>query len=134
MRYKDGAGVIVIRDFLDGQKALLLLNHDGTWDLPKGGMEPGEAPFDCAVRETFEEASIDDLTFDWGTQPIVSENLYFYIARSSQDPVIRVNPVHGNYEHIQGIWIDPENAVDLLPDFLKPFMSLAISRLRATKV
>lgn len=133
MRYKDGAGVIVVRNYEDDLEVLLLLNHDGTWDLPKGGMEPGESPFDCAVRETFEETSIDDLEFSWGTQPIVSDNLNFYIARSEKDPVIRLNPVYGIYEHVVGVWVDPTNAIDLLPDFLKPFMAAAISRLRNTK-
>lgn len=133
MRYKDGAGVIVVRNYEDDLEVLLLLNHDGTWDLPKGGMEPGESPFDCAVRETFEETSIDDLEFAWGTQPIVSDNLNFYIARSEKDPVIRLNPVYGIYEHVVGVWVDPTNAIDLLPDFLKPFMTAAISRLRNAK-
>lgn len=133
MRYQDGAGVIVVRGSDENAVVLLLLNHDGTWDLPKGGMEPGENPIDCAIRETFEEASIDDLTFDWGTDPMVSENLYFYIARSEKDPVIRTNPVHGNYEHMMGVWVNPSNAVDMLPDFLKPFMMTAISRLSRVK-
>ena len=134
MSYKDGAGLIVVRDFFDGQKFLILLNYDGTWDLPKGGMEPDEPPFECAIRETFEETSIDDLSFDWGVDPISSDNLSFYIARSHQDPVIKMNPVYGNYEHIQGVWVSPIIAVELLPDFLKTFAVSAIDRLQQTIV
>ena len=45
----------------------------GHWDLPGGGIEPGETPLDCALRETHEELSLiiapDEVTWgrDYGT-------------------------------------------------------------------
>lgn len=30
----------------------------GMWDLPGGGIEPGESPEDCALREVFEETGL----------------------------------------------------------------------------
>ncbi len=50
---------------LNAGKVLAFLRDDradipwpGLWDLPGGGRERGEAPMDCAIRETWEEAGM----------------------------------------------------------------------------
>lgn len=47
------AGVVVL---VEG--AVLLVQEDGVWGLPKGTPEPGEALGNAAVREAFEETGL----------------------------------------------------------------------------
>jgi len=59
---------------LNPQAELLLCHATGqaTWDLPKGGGEPGETPLHTAVRETEEETGLlvpEAALTDLGRQP-----------------------------------------------------------------
>ena len=60
---KTSAGCLV-RAALEGSTRYLLVHPSGgynrraPWSIPKGLVEPGEAPEACAVRETFEETGI----------------------------------------------------------------------------
>jgi 8-oxo-dGTP pyrophosphatase MutT (NUDIX family) len=129
-KYPTGAGMIVIRDFGHlGLKVLVLKNFDGTWDLPKGKLDPGESLERCAVREMMEESSITDVTYPWGNARTKLDNLTFYMCMTDQDPEIIPNPSHGYCEHEFARWVDPTDAVGLLPKFLKPAMTWAIDTL-----
>ncbi len=44
------------------QKELLFIHRLGKWDLPKGKMEKGEKPDECAAREVEEETGVAQLT------------------------------------------------------------------------
>lgn len=128
-QYPVGAGMIVFRTFEDGIKVLVLQNFDGSWDLPKGRLDPGESLFDCAVRETSEEASIDQVEFKWGTKCLQMDNLTFYMCSTEQDPEIKENPVYGNFEHMNAVWVNPAVAHKILPDFLKDAVRWAVGQL-----
>ncbi len=63
------ASVVIILN--KDKKALALkrsedsITYPGYWSFPGGGADPGEDPFDCAIRECREETTleIDDLEF-----------------------------------------------------------------------
>ena len=125
--YPPGAGMIVCRDFGQvGTRILLLKLHNNTWDLPKGRLDAGETMFDCAVRETFEESNISNVSFPWGHICINLENLTFYICSTNDDPKIFPNPVYQIYEHESAWWVDPNKALILIPEYLKPAIMWAI--------
>ena len=60
---KTSAGCLVRAKFADGVRYLLVhpsggYNRRAPWSIPKGLVEPGESPEDCAVRETREETGL----------------------------------------------------------------------------
>ncbi len=55
------AGGYVVR-YDKGVPEVLMIFRRGVWDLPKGKLDPGETPEDCALREVREEVGIEELT------------------------------------------------------------------------
>ncbi len=47
---------------LNEHNELLLIFRRGSWDLPKGKLDPGESIEDCALREVEEETGVGNLT------------------------------------------------------------------------
>lgn len=127
-KYPVGAGMVVFKDFEQmGTKVLILKCFNESWDMPKGRLDPGESLHECAVREMREEAGITTVEFPWGNAHMQMENLTFYICTTKQDPIIGPNPAHGHCEHDSAWWVDPSDAVLLLPELLKPAVQWAIS-------
>lgn len=112
-----GAGVVVVRSFPEGWRVLGLRVY-GRLDIPKGVIDPGESPFQAAVRETSEEAGITDLRFTWGNEPKVVGRLTVWVAETSQDPVIQRNPETGIYEHHSADWLEWDIMLSKVPNFI----------------
>ena len=122
---KRAAGVVVVRSGADGTRYLLLRAYRN-WDLPKGRLEPDEAPLAGAIRETREETGISDLAFAWGEESIDTEAyaggkvVRFFVARTmSESLVLPVSPELGRPEHHEYRWV-------LLPEAL----ALTVPRLQ----
>ncbi len=55
------AGGVVLRGAGPQRRVAVMRSTFGTWVLPKGGIEPGEAPAEAARREVGEEIGLHDL-------------------------------------------------------------------------
>lgn len=133
MEQKLSAGVVVIHE-VPGAQRVLLLRAYRNWDFPKGLVEAGEDPLTAAVREANEEAGLDDLSFDWGTQyvetPPYARNKIarYYVARTRTERVVlKVNPVLGRPEHHEYRWLSVLDAFALTVPRLQRVLAWAAS-------
>ena len=113
-----GAGIVVVRK-IDGDYKVLGLWSRGGYDIPKGHVEEGEGVFDTAIRETEEEASITDLYFKWGNEPIEVSHLTVYLAETTQEGKIIPNEKTGIIEHEHLKWMDSDEMHEKTYDYLK---------------
>jgi bis(5'-nucleosidyl)-tetraphosphatase len=125
------AGVVPIRVTPDGPR-VLVLRAWRNWDFPKGRIEPGETPFAAALRESREEAALDDLTFPWGevyrdTPPYAGGKVsrYFVGETRRDDVVLPINPELGRAEHHEGRWLELRAARALLVPRLQAILDWA---------
>lgn len=80
-------------------KELLFIFRLGKWDLPKGKIEKGEKPEDCALREITEETGIKNLTLknktgetyhtynEFGKHFLKTTHWYYMTCKNKQEPV-----------------------------------------------
>ena len=141
-----GAGIIIFFDNrgikqpivegLDKDVLYLFLNNlNNRYDFPKGSVDFGEFPLDCAIRETFEEINLgkeDYFFIEKEGKDFISEKknkdgnnhvLRMYIAELKRDrlsvPKININPHTKIKEHSDFSFSKRKVAEDLLLDYLK---------------
>ena len=130
-QYPSAAGVIVYQDFGPDELYFLVLialpefqtKNKGIYDIPKGRIDPGEMPLQCAIREAQEEATIDITHLDSG--PYTYDRLTVWLAESYQTPRIGVNPTSGIKEHLGYKWVNGKEMEAHCLDYLKPHIQWA---------
>ena len=122
---KTNAGIVIVRKFDNEWKVLCLQKRDGTYDITKGMIEPGESPIEAALREAYEESGIDDLSFTWGSDPISYGKGVCFVAQTSQDPIILPNPVTGIVEHKSYKWKSFKDTTESILNYLIPAIHYA---------
>jgi ADP-ribose pyrophosphatase YjhB (NUDIX family) len=81
------------------KKELLFIHRLGKWDLPKGKMEKGEKPAECALREVEEETGVNGLelknkvgetyhTYDEFGKHILKISYWYYMTCSSAQALV----------------------------------------------
>lgn len=134
-QYPSAAGIIVYQDL--GPDKLFFLGlialpefqekNQGTYDIPKGRIDPGETPLQCAIREAREEATIDITHLDSG--PWTADRLTVWLAESYQNPQIGINPTTGIQEHLGYEWVKSDQMKEQCLDYLVPHIEWAIKYL-----
>ena len=131
-KIRPGSGFIL---FNEKDEVLTLLvdetltrKNAGCLDFPKGVIEKGESPWDCAVRECEEEAGIiiSTANLEWGINPIINGNLTIFLARTKSRGSLNRNPNTGIYEHLMLMWDRPTTIMSSLFPYLKPIMQQAM--------
>ena len=130
-KYPSAAGIIVFQDH--GPKQLYFLGlialpefqtkNFGIYDIPKGKIDPGETPLQCAIREAREEAAIDITHLDSG--PYTYDRLTVWLAESYQNPIVCANPTTGIIEHLGYEWLSASQMEVNCLDYLQPHIQWA---------
>tara|TARA_R110000823_G_scaffold206656_1_gene337365 strand:+ start:767 stop:1201 length:435 start_codon:yes stop_codon:yes gene_type:complete len=113
-----GAGIVLLRKFDNNWKVLGLWKDNG-YDITKGHVEEGDGYLETAIRETFEEADIDELSFDFGFIYHTEDYLRIYVATTTQDAKIKLNH-NGVAEHDRHSWLTLEEMETQVYNYLKP--------------
>ena len=131
-----GAGFVVFRRFKDGIKVLGLIGPEfhrercsGIYDVPKGTIDPGERPFDTAIREAREETGYNIQLKNIIAGPFVDGMLTMWLAEVETDPVLGVNPVNGIIEHDGFEWLEMKILEKNCYDYLCPSVAWANSHI-----
>ncbi len=126
--YRNAAAILVLRNAKrGGVRHELLLVHKprkkDSWQLPQGGMEEGETPEQCALRELNEEAGIargirilglsDTLyTYDFPESyrrfrpdNVCGQKIRFVLGKAEEEITMKVD----GEEIDRGIWISPRD-------------------------
>ena len=99
---------------LNANQQLLVFYRRGSWDMPKGKIDPGESPEEAAVREVNEETGLQHLELgahlmdSWHTYTQKGERIlkktWWYAMRTADTKV--VPQTEEDIERIE--WVDPK--------------------------
>lgn len=131
-QFSPAAGVVILK-FMDGDyHVLCLMTKNGKYDLTKGIIDPGETPFETALREVYEEAGITEIDFPFGKTSIHNDACEMFVGVTTQEPEIHPNPHNGIFEHTGYKWLPILDAVNSnrIKGFLQPSIMFAYDLIR----
>ena len=114
MQHEKSCGALVVRRDENGKRYILMIRQKagGHRSFPKGHMERGETEYMTAVREVFEETSVQiriDTDFretvHYHPLPGVSKEVVYFLTETAQT---RISPREGEIAQVE--WVPIEEA------------------------
>lgn len=114
MHYEKSCGALVLRRGADGGVYILMIRHKhgGHRSFPKGHMERGETEYMTAVREVYEETSVQIRintkfreTVRYSPLPGVSKEVVYFLTTTEQE---QIRPQEGEIAEVE--WVPVEEA------------------------
>lgn len=136
--YRKGVGVVLIND----QNKVFVaerLDSPGAWQMPQGGIDPGEEPIEAMQRELQEETSIPSemidilaQSVDWfhydfpsqirhkimGGRYVGQEQKWFAARFMGDDALVNLATEHPEFTRWQ--WVLPQQVPKLIVPFKQP--------------
>jgi putative (di)nucleoside polyphosphate hydrolase len=143
-RYRRGVGVMLLNADRKIWVGARIDNSDEAWQMPQGGIDEGEAPWDTALRELEEETGIpprlvekvaecperlkyrlpDELVGVVWKEPWVGQDQDWFLCRFlGKDSDVNIATKHPEFREWR--WVEPER----LPDLIVPFKQQLYRRL-----
>ena len=114
MQHEKSCGALVLRRDEDGKRYILMIRHKagGHRSFPKGHMERGETEYMTAVREVYEETSVQIRintkfreTVRYSPLPGVSKEVVYFLTTTEQE---QIRPQEGEIAEVE--WVPVEEA------------------------
>ena len=114
MQHEKSCGALVLRRDEDGKRYILMIRHKagGHRSFPKGHMERGETEYMTAIREVFEETSVQiriqsDFreTVHYHPLPGISKEVVYFLTETKQT---EIRPQEGEIAQVE--WVPVEEA------------------------
>ncbi len=133
-RYRPCAGIMLLNQAGEVFVGERLKGTDGTWQMPQGGIDPGEAPRDAALREMAEEIGTAKaeiiaespgwLYYEipknkrpkrWGGKYVGQKQIWFLLRFQGNDGDIDIETAHPEFKRWK--WAPLQDLPDLAIDF-----------------
>lgn len=149
--YRPCAGLMIVNDASRVFVGKRIDTKEGDWwQMPQGGVDPGENPDEAAFRELHEETGIardkveivartqEELFYDlpdplqgklWGGRYLGQRQSWFLLRFTGSDADIDLN-VHDPAEFNAYRWAEPETLPDLIIPFKRPVYETVLELFR----
>ena len=144
--YRRGVGIILVNDAGRVFVAKRIDMPSEAWQMPQGGMDPGETPLEAAKREMFEEVGTDKAEFVaesagwyrydlppeligliWGGRYRGQEQKWFVARFAGVDSDIDI--ATEDPEFLDWKWVEPAQVPELIVPFKKKLYTDVLNEL-----